>query len=74
MLQAAAYVYTHPGCTKHEASLAVGPHGSNAFGWRSVNRAIAAELIEDRAPGSWTYRLYATAAGEALVDRERGKL
>lgn len=45
MLAAAEYVAANPGCTKSEVSVWVGPHGSNAFGWRIVQRAIGAGLV-----------------------------
>lgn len=45
MMAAYEYVKAHPGCTKYEASKAIGPHGSNFYGWRAVNRAIAANMI-----------------------------
>jgi hypothetical protein len=45
MALAAQYVTDNPGCTKLEVSLAVGPHGSNAYGSRIVERAINAGLI-----------------------------
>lgn len=70
MMQAVRYVQRHPGCSKHEVARAVGPHGSNAFGDRTVKRAMGAGLIEDR--GSPTrYALYVTPAGVALVAPDR---
>jgi len=47
MRAAVEYVADHSGCTKREVSLAVGPHGSNAYGYRIVMRAIRAGLIRD---------------------------
>ena len=59
MAAAAAYVAAHPGCTKQAVSLAIGPHGSNAYGWRAVQRAIGAGLIvAGERPGKrWAYAL-----------------
>lgn len=63
MAWARDYVAAHPGCTKHEVSRAVGPHGSNAYGWRIVQRAMAAGLIEHRdGPRADRYYLYAKGA------------
>jgi len=45
MRQAYEYVQRNPGCTKYEVQRAVGPHGSLFYGWRTLNRAIAAGLI-----------------------------
>lgn len=58
MQQAVDYVRNHPGTPMHPVNLHVGPHGSNAFGYRSVKRAMAAGLIEHRPqhakrPGQW---------------------
>lgn len=60
MQAAAEYVRHHPGCTKHEVSVAIGPHGSNNFGNRAVLRAIKAGLIEDRGGEPMRYKLYVT--------------
>lgn len=62
MQAAREYVARHPGCTKHEVSLAIGPHGSNSYGWRAVQRALGAGLIEHRnGPDARRYYLYPTA-------------
>ncbi len=46
MQAAQDFVAANPGCTKQEVSLAVGPNGSNAYGYAIVQRAIKAGLIE----------------------------
>lgn len=53
------YVRANPGCTQQQAAIAVGPHGSHAYGVRAVKRALAAGLIVDRAPeGAKGYSLH----------------
>lgn len=60
MEMAQHYVAGHPGCTKSEVSRAVGPHNSNAYGYRIVQRALKARLIEHRdGPKPNRYYLYA---------------
>jgi hypothetical protein len=72
MHSATAYVAGHPGCSKYEVSVAVGPHGSNSYGDRIVLRAIRAGLIENRSPeGSWFYALHVTDAGRELLKGEQ---
>lgn len=39
------HVRANPGCTKKSAAEVVGPRGSLRFGYRTVNRTIAADLI-----------------------------
>jgi hypothetical protein len=63
MAEAAAYVAAHPGCTKLAAALAVGPNQSTNYGYRTVDRAIAAGLIEARGPVTRRYSLWITAKG-----------
>jgi hypothetical protein len=46
MWDAYNYVRSHPDCTKCQVSVAIGPNGSNYYGWRCVDRAIKAGLIK----------------------------
>lgn len=48
MAQVVDYVSRHPGTPMHPVSVHVGPHGSNGYGWRTVQRALNAGLIENR--------------------------
>jgi hypothetical protein len=48
MEQAVEYVRRHPGTPMQPVSQHVGPHGSNAYGYRTVMRALKAGLIEHR--------------------------
>jgi hypothetical protein len=46
MQAAADFVAAHPGCAKIDAARHVAPHGTAlAYGYRSVDRAIAAGLV-----------------------------
>ena len=69
---AVAFVAAHPGTVKHAVAVAVGPHGSNAFGDRIVLRAIGRALIENRSTDPRRYALYVTPAGRALLTRVAG--
>lgn len=57
MEQAASYVASHPGCYKVDVAREVGPHGSLRYGYRTVDRAIAAGLIHAQRQPDGTYRL-----------------
>lgn len=57
MAAAAAFVSTHPGCTKLKVARQVGPYGSLRYGYEIVDRAIAAGLIEAYRSGR-RYELY----------------
>lgn len=57
MLATYEYVRLHRGCSQYEVSKAVGPHGSNFYGWRTVQRALAANMITAVKVGG-RYRLY----------------
>lgn len=57
MAAAAQYVERHPGCPKLAVAQAVGPNGSTQYGYRIVDRAIAAGLIQALRTGS-RYELY----------------
>lgn len=46
MREAADFVRSNPGCAILPVAEAVGPHGSRAFGYRTVHRAIDAGLIQ----------------------------
>lgn len=68
MLATVAYVAANPGCPKHWPAIFLGPHGSAQYGYRLVDRTLAAGLIEDRAaPGTARYALHVTPAGAALL-------
>lgn len=60
MLSVLFYVRSHPGCYMYAAAKHVGPHGSHAFGYQTVHRAIKAGLVR-QSPGSrrGTYILFA---------------
>jgi hypothetical protein len=45
MWQAYAYAKTFPDCSKYAISCAVGPHGSVFYGWRIVQRCLAAGIL-----------------------------
>lgn len=47
MLDACIAVSAETKPTKHAVSRQIGPHGSNAYGWAIVQRAIRAGLIRD---------------------------
>jgi len=54
------HVKANPGCTKLSAALAVAPHGSTMYGYRTVDRAIRAGLIVAKRPSVYgKYALYA---------------
>jgi hypothetical protein len=67
MTAAAAYVAAHPGCPKLPVAIAVGPNQSTNFGYRAVDRAIAAGLIEHRGGMAGRYSLYVTDKGAAAI-------
>jgi len=46
MAQAVEYVRDNPGCAKLPVAEHVGPNGSRQYGYRTVDRAIAAGLID----------------------------
>jgi len=46
MKAAASFVADNPGCTKQQAARAVGPRGSQRYGYEIVDRAISAGLID----------------------------
>lgn len=71
MITAAWFADSHPGCTQQQASLAVGPNGSNYYGSRTVQRAMGAGLID----GGWDgrrYHLTITDKGRQAVRRAWG--
>ena len=70
MLAAVAYVARHPGCPKLPVAEAVGPHGSRNFGYRAVDRAIVAGLID--AAGTGPYSLTVTVTGAAALAAAAG--
>lgn len=45
MQQAYDYVRKNPDCTKYAVARAIGPHGSQFYGWRALQRAIEAGMI-----------------------------
>lgn len=61
MQEARDYAARWPGCSMHELSKAVGPHGSAGYGWRTVQRALRAGMLTTRqdAPGG-RHHLYAS--------------
>lgn len=48
MVEVVEYVAKHPGCTQQAVARHVGPNGSHKFGARSVQRALAAGLVENK--------------------------
>lgn len=59
MASAAAYVAANPGVTKMAVAAAVGPNGSLRYGYKAVDRAIAAGLITARqSPDGRKYQLF----------------
>jgi hypothetical protein len=45
MQAAVSYVRSHPGCAILPVAVAVGPHGSTQYGYKTVHRAISAGLL-----------------------------
>lgn len=65
MAEVVAYVARNPGCTKLAPALAVGPHGSTTYGYRTVNRTIGAGLVRcDRRDGR-SYKLFTVGGTNA---------
>ena len=60
---------TH-GASKVSVARLIGPHGSRAYGWRSVQRLIARGLVEDRGDANRA-RLYLTAQGWLMLALHR---
>jgi hypothetical protein len=69
MVEACMVVSANPGCTKQAVSQAIGPHGSQAYGWAALQRAIGAGLIEarEREGNRWAYSLTVTELGKSFV-------
>lgn len=57
MSQVIAYVKANPGCTKLAAAEHAGPHGSLNYGYRTVDRTIAAGYITATRAGN-RYQLH----------------
>lgn len=68
MIQSVQVVRALPGRPKAEIARLVGPHGSLGYGWRTIQRCIAAGLIRD---GGTPTRaaLHCTYLGRSLVTR-----
>jgi hypothetical protein len=66
MREAVLVVAAFPGCTKLTVADSVGPHGSHQFGYRTVDRAIAAGLLDANLT-SKGYQVTLTQAGRQLV-------
>lgn len=66
-LNAVRWVALYPGETKHFIAVRVGPHGSNAYGDRTVLRAMARGLIENRSTDPRRYALFITDVGRAAL-------
>jgi hypothetical protein len=45
MSQALEFIAATPGCTKMTVARIVGPHGSLAYGYKTVDRCIRAGLV-----------------------------
>jgi len=60
MQAAQTYVATNPGCTKLAVAESVGPYGSRRYGYRIVDRAIAAGLIHAERHPDGRYSLRVT--------------
>lgn len=65
MRMATNYVARHEGCAILPAAEHVGPHGSRAYGYRIVHRAIAAGLIRDTGSFRTRYALVTVRDGGA---------
>jgi hypothetical protein len=66
MFAVLAVVADNPGCAKIVPARAAGPHNSTQYGYRSVDRCIAAGLITATlAPGR--YELAITDTGAAVL-------
>lgn len=57
MAEVLSYVQRHPGCPKLHPARVVAPNGSLMYGYRTVNRAIAAGLVRSEWVGA-RYALY----------------
>ena len=71
MLAATLHVKDHPGCSKREAARYAGPGESLTYGYRTVDRTIAAGLIKS-VPEDNRYKLYITAAGQDALRQVGG--
>jgi hypothetical protein len=63
MTRVVEYVKAHPACCKKRPAVLVAPYGSEAachFGYRVVNRCIAAGLITATRLNNGTYQLFIT--------------
>jgi hypothetical protein len=67
MAEVTAYVAANPGCPKLHPAEFCGPNGSRQYGYRAVDRALAAGLIEHRPGPGASYHLHATAAGSKML-------
>lgn len=65
MLAVAAYVRSHPGCSKCDVARAV------CVDNRSIDRAIAAGLIRADRPGRYRYKLYPATLSPDVAARTR---
>ena len=69
MKAATEYVAAHPGCPKLHAAKYVGPHNSTLYGYRAVDRAISAGLIDAKMIGCrHHYELTVTNKGRTILD------
>lgn len=57
MLDVVRFVANHQGCAKLPAAEYVGPNRSRQFGYRTVDRAIRAGLVQAERLANRTYRL-----------------
>lgn len=75
MMDVLRYVAAHPGCTNQQASVAVGPNGSHAYGDRVVKRCYRRGFIVSRNAGDPKARAYAwELTGIGRVELEADKV